>query len=245
MTEDGIGMQVYSRAHRAIVFCCAALVAVMVGGLSSVCAAAAPIQLTYRVTHSVYGNIGTYINTIEPSAGGTTTVRTRAHFEVKMIGIKMYSEDAQRIERWQGNRLIWFSGVTDKRGTPMVIKGEARGNNFIISSPEGTITAPANVHPANPWSANFLDSNTMMRVDDGKIEKVRISGGEPVVLNLDGKSVRAQKYDVNGAIRYEVWIDSKGVPVMFVIDEDFGKITFTLTSCTTCDLAVAQQVGLK
>jgi Family of unknown function (DUF6134) len=245
MTEDGIGMRAYLWTYRAAVFYCAALVVVMVGGFSPVCEAAAPMQLTYRVTHSVYGDIGTYINTIEPSAGGTTTVRTRAHFEVKMLGIKMYSEDAQRTERWQGNRLIWFSGVTEKHGAPMVIRGEARGNNFIISSPEGTITAPGNVHPANPWSANFLYSNTMMRVDDGKIEKVRISGGEPVVLNLDGRSVRAQKYDVNGATRYEVWIDSKGVPVMFVVDEDSGKITFTLTSCTICDLAVAQQVGLK
>lgn len=245
MTGNGIGMRVYLWAHRAAVFYCAALVVVMVGGLSPVCEAAAPMQLTYRVTHSTYGNIGTYTNTIEPGAGGTTTVRSRAHFEVKILGIKMYHEDAQRTERWQGNRLIWFSGVTEKRGAPMVLRGEARGNNFIISSPEGTITAPANVHPANPWSANFLYSDTMMRLDDGKIEKVRISGGEPVVLNLDGKSVRAQKYDVNGATRYEVWIDSKGVPVMFVVDEASSKITFTLTSCTACDLTVPQQVGLK
>jgi hypothetical protein len=27
-------------------------------------AAAPPVQLTYRVTHSVYGNIGSYINTV-------------------------------------------------------------------------------------------------------------------------------------------------------------------------------------
>ncbi len=71
------------------------------------------MQLTYQVTHSVFGDIGTYTNLIEPTATGTT-VQTRAHFQVKMLGVNMYHEDAQRTERWQGNRLISFSGVTSK-----------------------------------------------------------------------------------------------------------------------------------
>jgi hypothetical protein len=129
-------------------------------------AAGTPLQLTYRVTHSVYGNIGSYINTVEPANGGTT-VLTRAHFEVKMLGIKLYNEDAQRTERWQGNRLISFNGVTNKGSQSTVVRGEARGNSFVINSPQGTITAPATVHPANPWSANFIASSTMMRPDNG------------------------------------------------------------------------------
>jgi Domain of unknown function (DUF6134) len=203
------------------------------------------MQLTYRVSHSVFGNIGTYSNTISPRPGGGTTVQTRAHFEVKMLGVNMYHEDAQRTEQWQGNRLLSFSGVTTKRGAPLVIKGEARGNNFIINSPEGTITAPATVHPANPWSANFLTSNTMMRPDDGKIEKVRISGGQPAVIDVDGKSVRTQKYDVEGANRYEVWLTSRGIPVRFVADDDSGKVTFDLANCSGCDTNVAERSDLK
>ena len=99
-------------------------------GLAPGSHAATPMQLTYQVTHSTFGNIGTYINTIEPSAGGATTVQTRAHFEVKMLGVTLHREDAQRTERWQGNRLISFSGVTNKGSGATVLKGEARGNNF-------------------------------------------------------------------------------------------------------------------
>ncbi len=198
-------------------------------------AAATPLQLTYRVTHSVFGNIGSYINTVEPTNGGTT-VRTRAHFEVKMLGVNLYREDAQRTEHWQGNRLISFSGVTSKGDQSMVVKGEARGNSFVITSPQGTITAPATVHPANPWSANFLASSTMMRPDDGKVERVRVSGGAETVVDIDGKPVRAQKYDIHGDTSYTVWLDSQGVPVMFVADDDSGKVTFTLASCVSCGL---------
>lgn len=245
MTEYGIGMRV-ARGLRdpwlKLTGATAALVFLAAAGGSAV-HAASPMQLTYRVTHSVFGNIGTYSNTIKPAAGGTT-VQTRAHFEVKMLGVKMYREDAQRTERWQGNRLVWFSGVTSKGNNSTVVKGEARGNSFVINSPQGTITAPASVHPANPWSANFLASSTMMRPDDGKIEKVRVSAGQPTTLTLDGRPVRAEKYEVNGSTRYDVWLDREGVPVKFAADDDSGTVTFTLANCT-CNVFNPQQLGMK
>lgn len=245
MTEDASGVRRMRSARDGLARCYLVAVLVVIAfAHSSTAMAATPMQLTYRVTHSVFGNIGTYINTIEPGAGGTT-VQTRAHFEVKLLGVNMYREDAQRTERWQGNRLISFNGVTSKGNESMIVRGEARGNNFIINSPQGTITAPATVHPANPWSPNFLSSSTMMRPDSGRIERVRVSGGEPTVLTIDGRPIRVQKYEVDGDSRYTVWLDEHGVPVMFVVDDDSGKVTFTLANCVSCDVYAAQQVGLK
>jgi uncharacterized protein DUF6134 len=241
MAEPAIGVRLKRWAHRIAIWSVA--VAGLFGGLAPSSQAAAPMQLTYRVTHSTFGNIGTYTNTIEPTAGGATTVQTRAHFEVKMLGVTLHREDAQRTERWQGNRLISFSGVTDKGGGATVLKGEAHGNNFVISSPTGTITAPATVHPANPWSANFLNSSTMMRPDNGKLERVNVSGGQESVVTIDGKPLRARKYEVSGDGRYTVWVDEQGVPVQFVADDEGGKVTFTLTSCVRCNVPALQQAA--
>ncbi len=238
MAERAIGARAKRWARSAAIWCVAAA---GLAGLAPLSQAATPMQLTYRVTHSTFGNIGTYINTIEPSAGGATTVQTRAHFEVKMLGVTLHREDAQRTERWQGNRLISFNGVTTKGNDATVLRGEARGNNFVISSPTGTITAPATVHPANPWSANFLNSNTMMRPDNGKLERVNVSGGQEAVVTIDGKPLRARKYEVSGDGRYTVWLNAQGVPVEFVADDDGGKVTFTLTSCIRCDVPALQQ----
>jgi hypothetical protein len=202
-------------------------------------AAESSAQFTYRVNHSVFGDIGTYTNTIEPGRGGTT-VQTTAHFEVKMLGVKMYREDAERTERWQGNRLVSFHGVTDKGKGPAEVKGEARGNSFVITSPLGTTTAPSSVHPANPWSANFVHSNTMMRPDDGKLEQVRISPGQETSVKIDGANIPTVKYEVDGAARYVVWLDSRGIPVQFVVDDDTGKVTFTLAKCAGCNAVVSE-----
>lgn len=232
-------------ARCAAVFCSAALITIAATGFDSPSKAASPMRLTYQVTHSTFGNVGTYINTIERSPGGATTVQTRAHFEVKMLGVTVHREDAQRTEQWQGNRLVSFVGVTNKGGEPTLIRGVARGNNFVINSPSGTITAPATVHPANPWSANFIASNTMMRPDNGRLEKVHVSAGEPTVITVDGRPLRVRKYDVDGEERYRVWIDDAGVPVQFVADNDGTEVTFKLASCSGCGVAIDQQVGLK
>ena len=201
-----------------------------------------PTQFIYRVNHSVFGDVGTYSNTVEPGRDGTT-VQTKAHFEVKMLGVRMYREDAQRTEKWQGNRLVSFHGVTDKGEGAAEVKGEARGNNFVITSTQGTITAPASVHPANPWSSNFLRSNTMMRPDSGKIEQVRVGAGQETAVKVDGATIPAVKYEVSGSSKYTVWIDGRGVPVMFSVDDDTGKVTFTLAKCVGCNAVVSQLDG--
>ena len=196
-------------------------------------------QFTYRVNHSVFGDIGTYTNTVEPTRDGTT-VKTQAHFEVKMLGVRMYREEADRTERWQGNRLVSFRSVTDKGDGPQVVKGEAHDNTFVISSPQGTITAPSSVHPANPWSSSFLHSNTMMRPDTGKLEQVRIGSGQETAVKIDNANIPAVKYEVDGNTKYTVWLDSRGVPVKFLVDDDTGKVTFTLAKCVGCDTVVSR-----
>lgn len=242
MTEKAIGGGA-CRFRAAILACLVAIAGATALPFGAV-EAAAPMQLTYRVTHSTFGDIGTYTNTIEPVAGGIT-VQTRAHFQVKMLGVQLYNEDAQRTERWQDNRLVSFDGVTSKGGESTTVRGEARGNRFVINTPHGIETAPATVHPANPWSANFLNSNTMMRPDDGRLEAVRISGGEPGVIDLDGRPIRARKYQIVGVTHYDIWLDDQGVPVKFAVDDNSGKVTFTLASCSRCDGIVSQRLGMK
>jgi hypothetical protein len=189
---------------------------------------AASHVLRYRVKHVTYGDIGTYSNTVEQT-GDTTTVLTEVHFKVSLLGIVLHREDAQRTERWRGDRLVYFHGVTTKNGQPLELRGEARGDSFVIASPGGMVTAPADVHPANPWSANFLGSDTMMRVDTGAIEAVRVSGGRAASITIDGATLRAREYEIDGKTRYKIWLSEvEQVPVMFSVDDDNGEVTFTL-----------------
>jgi len=197
------------------------------GAVAGAEAATSTEELRYRVSHSVFGNIGTYINLVQ-SVGEMTTVRTTAHFLVTVLGVGLHREDAERTERWQGGRLISFVGITKKNDDSVEVKGEASGGDFVIKSPLGTFTAPATVQPANPWSIKCLHATLMMRVDNGKLEKVRVTGGSETTVMMDGARSSARQYEIDGATRYKIWFDQQNIPIMFSVDDDTGKVTFTL-----------------
>ena len=203
------------------------ILGILAGRMGCTAAAASTEQLRYQVQHSKFGNIGTYTNVVH-TVGEVTTVRTSVHLLVKMLGVGLHREDAERTERWQSGRLMSFVGSTTKNGDTTEVKGTAKGNDFVITSPLGTFTAPASVQPANPWSAKCVNSTTMMRVDDGKIEQVRVSGGSETTVAIDDVTIPAREYQIDGATRYRIWIDQHDIPVRFVVDDDSGEVTFTL-----------------
>jgi hypothetical protein len=199
------------------------------GALSPTASAVADTNrnLIYKVTHSTYGDIGTYANLVQTN-GDTTTVTTTVHLAVKVLGIVMHREDDQRTEQWKNNRLVAFHGVTDKNGDKIVVNGTARDNSFMITTPSGTYAAPASVHPANPWSLASLQSTTMMQVDTGKVNPVQVRGGGETSVEIGSAKVPAREYEIDGGKRSHVWIDGQGVPVKFTVDDDTGVVSFTL-----------------
>jgi hypothetical protein len=74
----------------------------------------------------------------------------------------------------------------------------------------------------------------MMRVDTGRVEPVRVSGGEPTAVTVGFHTVAARKYEIEGSTKYTVWLDGRGVPVKFVADYNSGQVTFTLDKCIRC-----------
>jgi hypothetical protein len=203
--------------------------------------ASTALQLVYRVSHSVIGDLGSYSCSVEALGNGATQIQSREHIEAKMLGIPLYHMDASDTERWLGNRLVSFYAVTDKAGSRIEIRGEASGNHFIVTSPQGTVTTTAAVHPMEPCAANFLQSTTVLNPDTGGLEDVRVSGGEPTSVTIDGTRLAVRKYILDGAARYTVWLDSRNLPVKFAISGSNGEAIFTLARCVSCTSPIPQR----
>ena len=195
-------------------------------------ASAAVQKFVYEIRHSTYGSIGTYTNAVETS-GGKTTVTSEGRIRVAILGFVLYRQDFDRVERWMGDRLMSFQGLTTTNGRATEVKGEAEGDKFAVNSPNGSFTAPADVKVANPWSDVVLKGSAMMTPDRGLVEDVTIRPAEMTELAINGSKVRAGRYEIarpSGEKRYEVWMDDEGTPVMFNVNTRRGLVTFTLTS---------------
>ncbi len=209
---------------RAVFFAALSLVAAF-----AVPACAAPERYEYRVIHPTYGDIGTYSNTVD-RVGDNTEVTSELRIAVRILGIVVYRQEAQRVERWHGQKLVSFDGVTVTNGKSLPVHGVARSGGFVVSTPSGTVTAPADVHPSNPWSPMVLEADVMMSTRTGKVEPVRVSGGEIVPVKMPGLNRQAHQYEVVSDKRQFVWMDDAGTPLAFRTTDDGSQIDFVLSA---------------
>jgi hypothetical protein len=212
-------------SRSAAILCRAAALAAVVGAGP---AAAAAQTYEYRVLHPTYGDIGSYTNIVD-QAGDGTEVRSELRIAVRVLGIVVYRQEASRTERWQGDKLASFDGVTVTNGNKLAVHGEAGEGGFAVTTPSGTVVAPANVHPSNPWSAMVLKTNLMMSTKSGKLIPVSVSGGEVKPVALDGKTMMLHQYDVVSDKHQLVWLDDDNLTVAFRTSEDGKPVDFVLT----------------
>ena len=199
-------------------------------GFAGGAAAASEQRLTYTVQMSPYGTIGTY-QSAKQKNGDETTITTEAHIKVSLAGIVFYRLEMSRVERQIADRLVYFHGVTVENGKSVEVDGKAAGEHFIITSPNGTVTAPGTIRTSDPWSAGAPGADMVFMPDTGAVIRVHTSGGEQTSMTIAGASVPVRRYQINsvdGREQYEVWMDDRRTPVMFNIVDSDGTTTFTL-----------------
>jgi hypothetical protein len=213
-----------------------AIGAVILGCLASGTAAAAGRETyTYTIEHPRFGDIGTYTDTVVRN-GGTWRIDTQMSAVVRILGIVVHREEANRTEFWRDNRLVSFHSVTTINGRPITVDGEARGDRFVITSPSGTVVGPANVYPSSPWTARLtgdttIDAHdTLMSTKTGKLEQVQAIGGEQSIVSVNGASVPVRHYEFLTHKRQDVWLGDHDVPIHFRTEENGTPIDFVLTA---------------
>lgn len=196
--------------------------------VTPVSAYAATHVLTYNIEDPTYGTIGTYTNIVSQN-GASADVRTELHASVSVLGVRLFHQDATREEQWQNQRLVTFRSTTDDNGTNITVNGQANGSSFVIhSSSDGTVTAPPQVHPSNPWAPFLLHTDVIMSTKTGKVNRVAVTDTGEVGMTFDGRSMRVRQWFVDGDKHQVVWLDSRGVVVAFQTQENDKPISFVL-----------------
>jgi hypothetical protein len=191
-------------------------------------AAASAQTYEYKIKHAHYGDVGTYTNTVIRD-GERTDVTSTLRVAVKMLGLVVYRREADRTERWQGDRLVSFTSTETKNGEVIEVRGEARGDAFVITSPAGQFVAPGYVRPSNPWSADILKASVMMSTSTGKVFRARVRGGEEDLIPLEGRIEKLRRFEIDSDKREYVWLDRNNVPVAFRTHDESTTVDFLLS----------------
>ena len=228
-----------ARNHSALQVLGACCVVALIGSPAT----AAQDRLDYHVSHSIYGDIGTYSNVVERD-GQTTMVTSTLDVKVSILGMVAYRRSAHRVETWMGDRLVDFQSTSHLNGKTIALSGAAEGDDFVLTSSHGKLKAPASVRVANPWTTNNLNGDTILSPDDGAIHKGRLTDAGETSVTIGAQNIRVHEYDIaliGTAKHYQVWFDPAGTPVMFRLFDTDGICTFTLDSPRPPDVLLAQK----
>lgn len=203
----------------------------LIVALALPCAAQAATY-TYQVDHAKYGVIGTYTRSSAEIEGGA---RAEAHLNivVKILGVTVRREGSNQVATWRGQRLVSFQSLITTNGRKSTIYGVADGDHFVVTTPSGKASAPADVVASDPFTLNHIGPGTVVSTRTGKITPAVVTGGETETIAVRGVSQSVKHYHVNTpgqANKWEVWIDGRGVPVKFRSLESGGAIDFNLIS---------------
>jgi hypothetical protein len=190
----------------------------------------------YVVEHPTYGKIGTYSDTVTQDKD-SMRIDTRLRIAVRVLGIVMHREEADRTEIWSGDRLVTFHSVTTTNGQTLLVDGEARGNEFVIKSPFGTNVAPADVYPSSPWTARLNRPPVMMMsTKTGKLEQARLVAADQAVESVSGTPTPVRHFGIATDKRQDVWLNPRDVPLRFRTEVGGTPIDFILTPDTLAAL---------
>ena len=181
----------------------------------------------YAVLHPSYGRIGTLTDTVDRSPDAMQ-VNQRLRIAVQLLGVVVYREQSDITEIMRGDRLVSLESVTDRNTKHTEVHGKAQGDQFVVDATLGSFTGPASTSPSDPWALEKTGAHTLVYISSGRINDAQVSGGQHEKISLNGGAVSLRHFVVDGLNRQEVWLDSKGVPVIFRSFEDGTPIDFVL-----------------
>ena len=174
--------------------------------------AADPIQL--------YGNeirfdverdgkpIGQHLVTFTRTKDGIQA-ESRADVQVNLLFLTAYRLRYQVRELWSDGELKFIDASTNDNGDYTHVQAIRDAAGLVISSPEGTYTAPE-ILPTSHWNAALLKGGPLLNTLTGELDEVEVFyQGFDTVTTRNG-AVRARHYLYSGDLNGEIWFDEDG-----------------------------------
>jgi hypothetical protein len=189
---------------------------------------------TYAVRHPLYGEIGTFTDTIDRKPE-TMQIDGRLRIAVTFLGIVVYRQESDITAIMRDDRLVSLQSVTNRDGEYLEVRGEAQGDQFVVNATAGSYAGPATSLPSDPFVLKATGEGSLIFTDTGRIISVQVSGGDLGTVSVNGNSVSARHFIIDGVTRREVWLDNQGIPVKFRVVENGAPIDFVLQHAAESD----------
>lgn len=149
--------------------------------------------------------IGYHNFTLAPTAQGKQ-LTSEARFTVRLLKIPVYRYSHDAVELWDGPCLERIEANTDDNGEQLSLRGQASGDNFMVSTASTPETLSGCVMSFAYWDSRILRANRLLNAQNGEYLQVQVSdlGADP--LRLADDEVTARRYRLQGKdVLIDLW----------------------------------------
>jgi hypothetical protein len=180
------------------------------GGLARPAAAALVVPAGGALAFSMVrrgSEIGRHTLRFE-SNGERLEVHVAIEARVTFFSVQLAHYRLRLIESWQGERLIWLDGRTDKNGQQNWVRASRTAEGLVVEgSGTARYVAPDDATPITYWNRHMLDG-PMIDAESGELQRPRVvPRGEETIPLASGAKIAAEHYNLSNGVHADVWYD--------------------------------------
>jgi hypothetical protein len=138
--------------------------------------------------------------------GGRVRLLTEASFDVKVLFFTAYTYRHRNEEIWRNGCLERIESTTDDNGERFRLLGQAGSDGFIVETAKFNTTLPSCVRSFAYWNVDYLKAPKLLNSQTGEYEAVNVRALGEEVLEVNGTSLRALRYSIEGhRLHIDLW----------------------------------------
>ena len=150
--------------------------------------------------------IGQHTFTLTEHEGGERELVSNANFDVKLLGIHVYSYLHTADEKWQGDCLTSLTAQTNDNGDITAIKGKLGEDGFALEVGKNRKLLPTCAMTFAYWNPVYLTQSKLLNPQTGEWLDVKIKSLGNESIEVRGQQTASEHYRIEGPkLKIDVW----------------------------------------
>jgi hypothetical protein len=187
----------------------ALLIGLIVGGLPAGARALAappveqPTDLSFDILRngSVIGQHTTRFSTVGDHLVATIVIRIL----VRLVGIPVFRYEHDSREEWAAGRLVALDTRTNDDGDRVSVTARAEGDRLRVDGQAGRLLLAGDAIPTSYWNHALIAATTKIDTERGIPIDLQVGPPAPDTVEVDGKPMATQRYEVTGKFDMTWW----------------------------------------
>ena len=167
------------------------------------------------------------------------TIKNYTQFEVKLLGITIFSISSEAIEKYEDNKLVFFKSNTFQNSKEKFVnlKYDKKLNKFIIDGSSFKGKADVDNVIGNWWNHKILIANSQISPLSGSVKEQTVNLLKKEMIELYGKSYEVLHFKLKSKdenlpkekkLNFDIWLDPRKGLIVKIAYERMGKWEYRL-----------------